>query len=373
MQTNYENFLTTFYKFIYDVNRYSPTEGAARVLEIFNDLDYAKIIFKTYHLLKDNSTKITNKDETLFLSPFVVLPDIDLSQMWEKLMKGQKMKIWTYLSILHLESDLIMSQTNKDIQTMDNNNNTSTDLKEFNPYEGIGTNNQEYSVEEMYSSLANMETDDEISTPGIETIARMIGLNKIINMDELQEQLRNMTKEDIENATDNIKNLLGKNVDEKTSNLINDMLTGISDEMKTREMGKGDGLKNIVSVAKKVAGQMQPQIQRDNIDVEKLIDSTKIFADQCKNKDGTPMFNGKVNPFEMLGKLAKSANTGNMTEAQCQNDCNEMLRSMGMQGVDIGSMSNPMQMQQMMQQMMQRTNSNSSNSGNNRRGRRQNK
>lgn len=364
MEQHYNNFITTFYKFIFDLNRYVPSTGTQNALDVYKNLDMAKVIFRTYHLLNDNNPKINNKDETLFNQPFIILPNVDVSHSWTKLIKGQKEKLFTYLRILLIESDILVNQqqstqsesnveqaSTQDVQLVQDQ---STELVkanpvEFNPYVGIGeNNNQQYSVNEMFSSLDNIE-DDTTSGPGIETIAKMIGINKLVNLEELSTQLKGMKKEDIENATNSIKGLLGNNVDEQTTSLISDMLTNISEEMKNNDMSKGDPLKNILSIAEKVAGTMKPKIEQGNIDISQLLQSTQAFASQCTDKNGKPMFDGKMNPFALLGQFTGMNNMQNMNEEQCMQQCNNMISNLG---VNAGNMNN-LNMQDMMAQLQQ--------------------
>jgi len=368
METHYKNFLTTFYKFVYDINRYVPSTSTQKALEVFNSLDIAKLIFRTYHLLKDNSAKLNNKDETLFQQSFIILPDVDVAVVWPKLIKGQKDKVWTYLNILQIESEFLMNpQQTTQISEPVTVVSVPEEKKplEFNPYVGIGeTNNKEYGVTEMYSALPAME-DDKPSGPGIEAIANMIGINKLINIEELTNQLKNMKKEDIESATNSIKGLLGNNVDEKTSDLITSMLTNISDEMKNSEMGEGDPLKKILSIAESVAGKMKPQIEKDNIDVSQLINSTQIFASQCKDKNGKPMFGDKMNPFALLGQFAGGAGQGDGTinEEAYAKQCNDMLKTMGINNVDVNNMDMAAMLAQLQGQKPKTNTSNSNKSG----------
>ena len=389
MEQHYNSFLTTFYKFIFDLNRYDPTIGTSKALEVYKDLDFAKVIFRTYHLLKDNNVKIRNKDETLFNNPFIVLPDVDVSQSWSKLIKGQKNKLFTYLTILLIETDILFNQLGQETSNTPSKKlntepeaiiklteNTTGEItivvkaednknSEFNPYVGVGeNNNQQYSVDEMFSSLANME-DEETTVGGIglESIVKMIGLNKIVDFNELTNQLKNMKKEDIENATNDIKKMLGDKVDAKTTTLITDLLTNISEEMKSSDMTKGDPFKHIIKIAESVAGKMKPQIEKGDLDVSQLGNSVQMFADNCKDKDGKPMFEGTMNPFAMLSQFtnitgSKNANNANNnkensangTQEQCLQQCTDMLKSMGMNNIDLKNMN----MQDMMAQV-QRT------------------
>src|SRR5689334_8905240 len=98
MEEHYKNFITTLHKFIFDLNRYIPSDGTKEALQIYDKLDFAKVIFRLYHLLNNNLEKVKNKDETLFTSSFILLPNIDLSLYWTQLIKGQKDKLWLYLN-----------------------------------------------------------------------------------------------------------------------------------------------------------------------------------------------------------------------------------------------------------------------------------
>lgn len=366
MEQHYDSFLTTFYKFIFDLNRYAPSEGTQKALDVYKNLDIAKVIFRTYHLLKDNSTQINNKDETLFNLPFIVLPDIDVSKSWPILIKGQKDKLFTYLRILMIETDILINQQPKQLdqtQTQENKETNDVIVKvtpslEFDPYVGVGENNSEkFGVNEMFSSLDNIE-DETTAGPGLETIMKMTGIHKLVNLSELSEQLKNMKKEDIENATNNIKELLGDSVDPSTTSLITDMLTNISEEMKNNDMGKGDPLKNILNIAESVASKMKPQIENNNIDMTQLLNSTQMFANQCKDKNGKSLFEGGMNPFALLGQFAninpQNTNQSNSTNASTNEEqCTNMLQNLGLDGVDLTNMSMEDMMAQLQKSMSQ--------------------
>jgi hypothetical protein len=341
MEQHYKNFISTFYQFISDLNRYSQNPGTQKALDIYNNLDMAKVIFRTYHLMNDSLQKIQSKDDTLFKNPFVLLPDVDISVYWPTLIKGQREKIWTYLNILYLETEFLMNKKEPVQQTPTSSEQQVAETKavDFNPFVGINGDNNVESVS-VDSMLSSIPTTDESSSsgPGIESIAKAIGLNKMINIDDLTNQLKNMKKEDIDVATNNIKELLGNNVDEKTSGLITDMLTNISTEMKKNELSQGDPFKNLLNVAEIVASKMKPKIEENNIDVAQLINSTQLFASQCKDNTGKPIFNDKMNPFTLLNQLT-SGGQGTLNEEQCAQQCNNMLKNMGLNNIDVNNLN----------------------------------
>lgn len=368
MEQHYKKFVTTFYQFLTDYNRYIPSDETSNILKIYNNLDMAKVIFKIYYLLKNNSAKINSNDESLFQTPFILLPGIDLSTNWNTLTKGQKDKLWIFMKIMSLETDILMNPPTHTTQTLSDpsstmcttsstmSTTTSTPTSqlvvatpEFNPYVGVGTTNpSEYGVNEMF---ANLPEEDEQSGPGLSMIASMCGLDKMINMDELSQQLQNMKPEDITDATNNIKSMLGSNIDTNTSNLIEEMLTTITSELSNNKGNGGDPLKSIFNIAEKVANKVKPSAENNNIDISQLLNSTKSFANQCKDKNGNPMFTEQNNPFNLLDKLTKSmsAPNGLGNEGDYMKQCNDMLKNMGMSNIDL---NNP-NINQMMSQLQQ--------------------
>jgi hypothetical protein len=338
METQYKQFITTFYKFIYDLNRYNPTPETQQNLEIYNDLDMAQTIFKTYNLLKDNGQQITEKDETLFDTEFMILNNINLSAIWKNLIKGQKNKVWTYLNILKICSELL--NEDKPVET-------DIVKKDFNPYEGIG-GDTEFTVEGMCTYLDNLD-DGLPGGIGIESIAKLIGLDKYVNMEELRDKLKGMTKEQIDSATNDIRGMLG-GTDDKTAGLINKMLTGVNQELQNTDLSNENPLTTIMKMAEKVAHSMKDDIKDGNIDMNQIFNSTQNLAGQMKDENGNPVF-GAGNPFMMLGKMinmSRSTTNNTMSQEQCKTECNQMLQSMGMENVDL---DNP-NMANMMQGMM---------------------
>ena len=242
MEEHYKNFITTLYKFIYDLNRYVPNDGTKEALQIYDKLDTAKIIFRLYHLLNNNLEKIKNKDDTVFNTSFILLPNIDLSIFWSKLIKGQKDKLWIYLNILHVETDILVNSKQEQSEPLAKELVTKEESQvkkdDFDPFVGVGKDGEEFGVDQMYAAVPTLD-EDKPDGVGIETIMNLTGIDKMINMNELTSQLKNMNTDDIDNATNSIKSLLGPNVDPNTTNLISDMLKSVSEELKNNDLGKG--------------------------------------------------------------------------------------------------------------------------------------
>ena len=374
MEKHYEEFVKNLYKFISDLNRYTKDEGTKKILEVFDKLDMGKVMLRYLNTLREDEENIKSRNEDVFKKDVIIFPGVNLKNLWTQLSDKQKEKVWTYLQILYIQSELVLNfkesvsdntNKNKTITTMIDDVKEHTDdnkqivVKEdeqdefnnlgFNPFVGIGGDSgQGFTCEQMYSGLDNLE-DDQPSTPGLGALAGMFGVDKMINIEELSNQLKNMDKEEIDKATNNIKSLLGTEEDENTTRLISDMLTNITDELKKDDISKGNPLDNIIKIAETVASKMKPKLDENNIDMQNLWNSTQSLATQCKDEEGNELFSGANNPFNMLNQMmgmAQNMNDGNpngqpMNEQDMMKNASNMLNGMGlnMNNMDFNNMN----------------------------------
>lgn len=270
------NFVSTLHKFITDLNRYYPNESCEKFLNIYDSLDMNKILLKLLHVMRKNVVKLESKDNSLFEHELVIIPGINTSLLWNKLTSGQQNKCWTYLQILYFNADLIEKITN----------NKQDD---FNPYEGICPDKklEDYSVNDLVETI-NME-DEEIGTPGLESLAKMFNLDKMFDLDKLKEQLSNMTDEEMNNASEGIKKLLGNNLDERSTELVTNMISEIKTELKNEKIDKNANPFEIINkIANNVATNVRPKI--NDADMQKLFNATQ------NNTSG-------FNPMDMMKKF----------------------------------------------------------------------
>jgi flagellar hook-basal body complex protein FliE len=329
MENSYTAFVQNLHKFVSDLNRYVPNKGSQDFLKVFNKLDMGKVILRYLSTMRDYEDKLQAKDESIFTLNLDVFPGIELDELWQQLSSGQKKKVWTYLQILYIQSELILDyentqQSSDKQETLGNmisnvteyqnevsknaendetsvKSNDDTDVTDvvdantgdelttlqFDPFVGVGNANEEYSTNDMFAGIENLP--DEKMTPGLSSLANLVGIDKMIpNLDELKNQLKNMDKKDIDDATNNIKSLLGDNVNDQTSDLISDMLTNITDELKKEDMEQGDPLQNIFKIAETVATRMKPKVENSNVDMQELLNSTQNIASNCKDSEGKP-------------------------------------------------------------------------------------
>lgn len=346
-EQHYINFVSTFYKFLYDLNRYSPTECITKVLEVYKDIDMTKMIFRTHKLLKNIESQINTNDATIFDNELFILPSFDFSQCWLKLNTNQKKKMWMYLTMLLLQTDIFYSN-----EVAEPTPNPTP--QEFNPYVGVGNSTNNYCVSDICASIPTIDEDEQSGSGGlgsIESVMKLMGLDKMINMQEITNKLNNMTDDDLDEATMNVKKAFGIEDNTPKAIFIENMVSDLTDEIKNN-----DGNMTLPNLIKTMGPIMQSSIDESGVDLKDLTQTAHHFI---KTQGNNPQFNtGGINPMKMLEKLT----SGNLSKEECEKDCNDMLKDMGMGDVDVSKMQNigAADMFKMMSKMQQQ------NGGNNR-------
>ena len=337
------------------------------------------IIKKVYITLCSNVHLLKNKDIKIFKLKkkknnkqvkITIIPAIDIGASWNLLEYETQEKIWLYMKALYINSTRMINNVNNVNNVSDVNNmvdeflsdyNEDTLLsnfwksypdtsiiikKEFNPYVGVGTTNENYGVVQMISGPDVLP--DQVQ-PGIGGVVQMFGVEKMLNMAELSEHLKNLSPDEIEKATTSIKSMLG-NVDEGTSQMIDMMLNDISSELKKEDSISGNPMDNIVKIAENVAKGLVPKIDHTKIDMRNVWNQTKDIATKCQDKDGNPLFQGGSNPLSLLtGFMEKQMNlhqtkntkssptneTPNISEADYEKECHQMLEDMGLPNLPL--------------------------------------
>lgn len=329
MDHHYKVFVTTFYKFLFDMNRYVPTQELHDVLESYKDLDMVKVVPVVYSILKEREKYIFERDNSMFDESLLILPTIDVSLLWTKMNKNQQEKIITYLNMLIIQIDIFYDAQEMEKQIV------KCEKEEFNPYIGVGMDNPEYCINDILESIPVIEDDKPVGV-GVQTLIKMIGLDKMININDFLDKLRTMTQEDIDNATEIVRNsIANSNASESTANLISGILTDVSSELKNSDINSDDPFKTISNVIATVSDKVKDSITGGDISLEQLQESAGAFANQFKDENGKQMFNNGCNPFDLLKRFTQ----GGMTENQCINSCSDMMKEMGV-NMDIHQMMN---------------------------------
>ncbi len=307
--------------------------------DFFNKKEAKLFQLKT---LNDNNKQVT----------MTIIPGLDMIYSWYCLDTDSRDNLWFYLENMFISGTKMINLVNEnEIKNFDtkmlkelNYSRLKKNFIEIFPEQeiinvmnldidpfllGVG-NNSDYGIEEMLNTAKDIPNAPD--APGIGSMAKMLGVDKMFNMGELSKQLKNINKAEIDEATTNIKKLLGSNVDENTSNMIGNILSDITEHLKNEDMGSGDPIQNIINIAEKVAKKTMPKIDKNNIDMNKIFESTQNLANNYKDKDGKPILGGgNNNPLSMLTSLMQNQMNNKMPDKQQMKMAQDMMKQLSKQ------------------------------------------
>lgn len=396
MQENHDLFIETLMLLLDILENKTNYANATKLLQELNetkiDIDRkGSIIKKVFMLVDIYFDLLKSQDKKLFnlytkqnkkVVKVTVIPGVDIGAMWDKLEVDDQNRIWEYLKYMYISSSHMVnvSGNENDVVNIDKvnelrltltgnekeiynefwqkfpKNTLVTKVAEFNPFIGVGENKAEYGVNDLLSGPTLLPDQ---SAPGIDGITKLLGIDKILNLEDLSKQLKNITKEQIDQATKSIKSLLG-DVDENTSEMIDLMLNDITDELKKEDISNGHPIDNLVKIAECVAHKMMPKIDPKKVDMNKVWNSTRNIASKCHDKDGKPIFDGPNNPLSIVTNLMERqmnqmqqksmnprVNLGEssepqkpMTEDDYAKECQNILKQLGLPNMSVNQLKN---------------------------------
>ena len=265
----YKQFNDKFGEFLHNLN---ITFRGDNELEVFNkkvDLVKPEKLIKRYiKVMKPYHTKLENKDESMFDKDIYFLPKVNISRLWKKNISGKtKENIWQYLQILYILGDVIVNEAdntdmlNKILPSTQENKNNSTEHANLN-------------------------------------------INNIIQNLDIDSKLSNINKDDIKEASENIKKMFSN--DNKSNDLMCDLVNDITSELS--EIDSKNGLTGILKIAENVADKFKPKIESGEFDINELLGSAQnVMKQMCQNMPQTN--NSEPNPLNMLNSLMANLNT----------------------------------------------------------------
>jgi len=155
-----------------------------------------------------------------------------------------------------------------------------------------------------------------------------MGIDRMFDMGGLQDQIKNMSDDDIDKATSTMGSLLGDSMDEKTSGFVSNMIKKF-----VKEIGKGNEtenpLENFIRAAQTVMEEEEANSESLDLDPMKILNSAKRMIGNQRDENGDKVFNENNNPLNALDNLMnmigdKGDDLKNMTEKDCLNMMSDM-------------------------------------------------
>jgi hypothetical protein len=271
----FTQFNSKFADFIYNLNKTFKNDNE---LEEFNKkiekVNPKKLIKRFIKILQPYKNQVENKDDTIFLQELYIIPNVNISRLYNSTNSKVKDVIWQYLQILYVLGEIFVTGKVQNISMLDNMLNTN-----------ININNQN-------TNINNQNTDDQNALD-------INNIMKNMNVDKLNEQLTGISKEDIMDASENIKKMFPNNT--KTSNVMCDLVNDISKELANNNANNSNnnGIMGILKIAENVADKFKPKIESGEININELLGSAQEMMSEIYGKSD----NNNNNPMEMLTKL----------------------------------------------------------------------
>ena len=331
---NYEDFflqkfVALFKKFINttleNITDKPIIENLTKLINSFDKLNYSKIMLKisSSDILQKSLLTLSNnnfEDKALFV-----------------ILKKTDKKIWTLIPAINVDKIFINLKLEYRKQCYDliysificcksYQNIKTTSESVFNPYMTTDSVNNNYCLNNIVENY-KVETPDSYEFM-IETLTKQL-LNDGTDKD-LDNQIKSMKDEDINNATSNINKLLVEetNNGNKSASIISTMLEKLKNEIvdlkNTPSANEdGQGLKKIFGIAQKITGEMQTNLSGQKINPLELWDTTANLANQTIN---TPSLNLISNLIR--GQIEKNVNGGTANPENTQELKDELLNAM---------------------------------------------
>lgn len=354
-----KNLIKTFASFLEALQRYYPTREVERYITEFSSLNFenlniAKLMQRYLAVISEIDISAKEYSDSFFVDDLFIFPSINISTIWPHITQKQKEKVWTYLKVLYLQSDLILNNNNSldtmnlDVNTESTQNQSQTEniadknVTTFDPLVGVKGTGENFTINNMFSGMKKM-SEEPVIKPDINMMINTFGIDKMlgIDMEKLADGSTTISVDQIETAIDGLKNILGTNMlDNKSGNMLNLMLDNVKNEIITDKDADGKVViktESMQKIADAVATKMQPDVNSNQLDVGHLLNAMGgADLSTVKDENGKPLFNN-FNPFATLARYFNQGQKTGMTpeEMQQMKQMQDMMAQMQASGIDI--------------------------------------
>jgi len=366
MDDKYFGFIKYLEDFINDIKRYS-SEKVSKVSKVnsvtsskleniskycglilgkLDNLDPAKIILRVYSTLSEKDKYIKNKnnpyfhDNSLFSEPLIILPEIDLSTVFNVVGDHKKKKIFVYLAVLLEKSDLVINFAEylngeieesknllkndlaNDMENMTLTEKNNAKIEKMDIFKGYGTDNADVSINDFVSPNGE-GYKEHIMKPGLISAMNMLGTDKVNGLKEMTDSLKNVKKEDISKMTDSIKSLLTDiDCDPNMKKTMFSVFDSVSENLGNVDLQNGDVdiMDKFMDISKNVALKMKNENMK--FDKNDLLKMANNIGQKLTDEDGENIMNKMpFNPMEIMGDLT----SGKVSQEEYLQKCKPMF------------------------------------------------
>lgn len=292
-----------------------------------DEFDKGRIVKKIYKVLTQHLDKLyPDPDISLFSltnennEKITIIPGLDIGLVAKSLDENELKILWTHVYMLYISSVGMISVNNshkKEGKVWDVLPKMKQKVAEFginkdgqifNPFVGVGSSSGECTVDSMFSGIDNIQKPSEGQS--IEEVLKLTGVDKLVDINQLNEQLKNVKQEDIDEATRNITKLLGAEHDSDISEVCGTLVENIVKDLKENPDG---GIKNMFDVAKSVSQKVGKTIEKNKmrktaLQLTEFLKNGENNLKNMKDDKGNPIGKNIMNSLSIPLKLVQSYN-----------------------------------------------------------------
>lgn len=288
------------------------------------NFDYTRFIKKAFSTLRteEHCTYIREKNAAIFdirdteNKIVTILPGIDIKVGYRYLGEPESINFWQYM-YLFVSSvfNLIKSSNEEKFTKHPHLSETLTSLEEemaktgimfnnqiFNPFIGVGNDRTDYSVNDMFTGgpLPNKQNVT------IDSVLSMLGVDKMFDEKKLNEELKNIGEDQINEATDRIVSMLGASNNQEVKEVCNVLIKDIVQNFKENGIGNvSDTLKRVAENAKKniEINKMKKTAESMKFFMANSQEKMKDMKDSNGNPVGQQILNSMSVPMSMMNLM----------------------------------------------------------------------
>jgi len=294
--------------------------------------DKVKIIKKIYKTLVSNVDMLIGQeidekfvsDINLFMiknelgKTVTIIPGMDIGLVINSFTSEELTVLWSYMYIVYIATIKIIASTNKNKNdgkewncmlvlqkrvarmglTVGKNN------KLFNPYVGLISDGTDIDVKNLFNNI------EGIKEPSEADLLSNIGLESMLDMEKLNEQLKNIDDDELSNITNTITSMIGGSAnsgDNDVTDTCGLLIKHIVDDLKK------NGMKNMMNTAMNVSAQMNNTGALDPTKMSKTAEQLSKFMNNSNEKiqnmtdaSGNPIGPAVMNslPMQLLKSMS---------------------------------------------------------------------
>lgn len=267
------------------------------------EFEHTKIIKKIYKTLSQQLDKLIKEPESdieIFYQRnnegkiITVIPGLDMRLVVKHLSEEELSKLWGYLYVVYISAVKVVTECNnhkKEGKTWDSVKVLEDRIKKsgviwkdnkiFNPYIGL-IGDTGCDINSLYS---NIDVSNPMST---EKFLSNFGIENLLDLDKIKDQLQNIKQEDKDGAIKNIVGLLGADGDKEVTEVCSKLVEGIVDELRTN--GLTSMFDTASAVSSKIAGSLdESKMRKTTAQVMNFIEKGQENLKNMTDKDGNPI------------------------------------------------------------------------------------